>query len=254
MIFLSFGIPKSASSFVYQMTFYAFETLEVEGHGKLGHLKKLFSDFPFFPETAFAESALKEGLMIEEPSEKMERIRYLDRLIDEMVERIKGANTEHYVIKTHLPCSPKIAKHIEDGAILASATFRHPAEMILSRQDMALKNNEPLNIDLLNAYQLCIDDFYTWVCLPQVRRYYFDNIVLNPDIVCADIFKHVGATANYVHFLDQLINEKKRKIWQFNKGQINRASSEMSEEQLLNIEEFFAEYMAFIEKHKLHWQ
>lgn len=231
------------------MTYHAVESLEKLGQGKIYGLEKLFDDFPA---TQFAESAIKDGLKIEEPRNNEIRALFLDHLVDRLLEKIGGSNDVHVVLKTHLPCTPNIARGIATGMILASATFRHPAEMILSRNDMSRRDGEVLNEeDIKYSYKVLINEFYTWANLAKVKKYYYDDIASNPRAIMNDIYNHVGSNADFRCLLDEYLKNKKEKIVQFNKGVMNRASHEMKLEDISKIEEFFSDFMEYIRLHKL---
>lgn len=240
-------MPKSASSFVFQMTRSAFESQEKMGRAKLRRIDEFI---PVAIDTYFAEDAIQNGLNLENPWEAEKRVAHLDRLFDHLIEKVDDRRDEAIVIKTHLPCSPKIADAIKRGAVLASATFRHPAEMILSRQDHAKRDDEILQYDILSSYLTFVREFYTWANLPQVRRYYYDEIVLRPNAVVGDICRHVGVQEDLSRLLDEYLANKKGKILEFNKGVLNRAADEMSSEEFRKIEEYFSDFIEFIRCHK----
>jgi hypothetical protein len=251
MIFICYGLPKSASSFVYQMTYHAAESLQSLGRGQIYWLLQFFPDFP---PTPFMEMALKDGLKLKEPWDDAKRDVILDAIVEPLLERVGTRSDVLMVLKTHLPCSPVLAKAIERGSVLASATFRHPAEMMLSRRDMARKKNEIIAADeLKSAYKTCINDFFTWANLASVRKYYYDDIVINPSSVVADIYEHVGSPAGFDSVLEEYVNNKTEKIWEFNKGIIDRSRHEMSPEEICGIEESYPDFMNYIRRHKQGW-
>lgn len=248
MIFISYGLPKSASSFVYQMTRGALESMERMGRLKLRKFGDTF--FNEFPKTSFAEEVIKGGLGLSVPKDDAQRAVHLDHLFECVSERLKGRTAEMMVVKTHLPCSPKVADAIKQGTVLASATFRHPAEMILSRRDMANREGTVLPKDLRHYYKTAIAEFHSWADLPQVRKYYYDDIALTPGGIVADILQHVGAETDPSIVLGQYLEKKESLILEFNKGVVNRASNEMSAEELRSMEDFFSEFIEYIKRHK----
>src|SRR5438128_12218178 len=102
MIFFCYGIPKSASSFVFQMTRGAAKSLDRTGRVKLLRLADLLVGCP---PTPFAETALKKGLGIDEPLQSSRRALYLDPLFERLLETMDRQSNEAVVIKTHLPCT-----------------------------------------------------------------------------------------------------------------------------------------------------
>jgi len=250
MIFFSYGLPKSASSFVYRITHSAFESRSKSDGGKVHLLENLFEGFP---KTNLAEKALAEGFKIEAPNPRdVDKFAsYLDELYIRLQEKLDANSGDAIVIKTHLPCSPLVAEAIKNGEVLASATYRHPAEMILSRMDMAKRLGETLNYDLKKFYLNEVNKFNTWSKVTQVRTYYYDDIALRPQEVANDIYHHVGSQDDPSSFLDEfLITIKETKLSQFNKGVINRHAQEMSEAEITEIELLFSDFMRYIKKHK----
>lgn len=248
MIFISYGLPKSASSFVCQMTRSILESMERTGRIELRRFGDQF--FDGLPNTSFAEDVLKDGLRLSEPKDDGQRAVHLDCLFEYVSERLKGRTAEMMIIKTHLPCSPKVADAIKQGTVLASATFRHPAEMILSRRDMANRDGTVLPKDLRPYYKKAIAEFHSWADLPQVRKYYYDDIALMPGSIVGDILKHVGAEGDPSIVLEQYLAKKESQILQFNKGVVSRASNEMSAEELRSIEDSFSDFIDYIKLHK----
>lgn len=247
MIFFSYGMQKSASSFVFQMTFNAAETLEKPSGARVRYVDDLFVGFK---RSRFAEEILNKSFGLDRPKDTNQEAAYLDYLFDCLLERLDEQSGDMIVLKTHLPCSPKIADAIKRGIVLASATFRHPAEMILSRRDMAKRDGEVLPSDLRPLYKKIVKDFYSWVEVPQVRRYYYDDITLNPFDIVSDIFDHIGSSADFSKVLDRYLADRGGKILQFNKGVINRAAEEMSSDELRTIERDFSGFIEFINQHK----
>ena len=246
MIIFCYGIPKSASSFVFQLTGDAVRSLEKTGRLRCRRLDELFVGFP---PTDFAEAAIREGLRIDEPKEASDRDLYLDELFRPLLEKMRGRTDQAVVIKTHRRCTPAIASEIGKGTVLASATFRHPAEMILSRIDMARRDGEILTYDVREAYKGYIKDFYSWATLPQVREYYFDEIATDPASVYKDICQHVCISGECSDSLSEYLANKKERIREYNKGMLRRHLSEMTAEEVSAIEDYFADFIDYIRRH-----
>ena len=249
MIFFCYGMPKSASSFVFQMTASAAQSLEKTSAVKVRRLSELIEGCPV---TDYAEVALAEGLRIPRPGAlEAEKIsNYLGRLYGNLLERMGDDSNEVTVIKTHLPCSPHIAEAISNGTVLASASFRHPAEMLLSRLDMAKRDGVTLKFEALKSIFLKhVDTFYSWANLPRVRKYYYDEIVLRPKAIVEDIYRHLGSTEDHSELTEQYLAQKENNIWQFNKGILNRHLYELSDKEVMEIEHQFADFMEYINEH-----
>ncbi len=107
MIYISYGITKSASTFLYQLTE---EVFAVAGRTprKLGP--------PYRP-----KGALDNYFDVVD-----------EKLIQELTEVVGG---DDLVIKTHGPPRGDIASLISSGAVLANASIRDPREIALSMLD-----------------------------------------------------------------------------------------------------------------------
>ncbi len=241
MIYISYGIPKSASSFVFQLTRSVVGALAE----KVGQRHfKLTDLIPECGSADFAEVAIQAlGFSLDENG--------LEQLIDEIDARMTAQAGGFIVIKTHQRCGAGLRKRIAAGEILASACYRHPAEMILSRMDMVARQAECVSVDQIKGYYLKfgVPNFMSWVAEPAVRRFYYDTIVKNPAFIASQVCNQLGIAIETEQLLRPFLSDKSR-IWQFNKGVLHRHQAEMSKEEIAKIEHDFDDYMRFIERAK----
>ncbi|MBK6744385.1 MAG: glycosyltransferase [Hydrogenophilales bacterium] len=241
MIYISYGIPKSASSFVYQLTQSAVGALADKEGLRNFTLTELF---PACANQGFAEEAMRtEGLPLDANG--------LAQLVDLIDARLVAQGGGFITIKTHLGCSDPLRKRVAAGDVKASACYRHPAEMILSRMDMVARKAEEVSSEQIKGYYIKdgIPNFMSWVAEPNVRRFYYDTIVQSPEVIAAQICNQLGISIEPEHLLRPLLSDKSR-IWQFNKGVLHRHQAEMSPEEIAQIELDFVDYMNFIERAK----
>jgi len=246
MIYISYGLKKSASSFVFQMVDKAANLYSKQNNVPKVNLKDLF---PACENAEFADSALETlGFSVNADG--------LEKLVNLIEFKLNGFGGGVIVLKTHCACSPELAKRIENKEILASACFRHPAEMILSRRDMIRREGEIEESlsELKQVYKYeYIPAFFSWANLPLVEKFFFDDIVSAPSSIAVVILKQFCIEVNAQNLFSIMVVDKKS-IWQFNKGILNRHEIEMSSEQIKEVEKEFSEYMQYIDNHKTNAQ
>lgn len=248
MIFISYGIPKSASSFVFQLTHRILESLDQAGQVKLRMPNDVLPDIA---PVEFAESLIA-GMIgnpnFRESGDRAAVQMQLDSLFERLDEQVSTEDDVAIILKTHLPCSPSVERAIREGRVLASATFRHPAEMLLSMDDMEERGAATMP-DKKKVYRELVNDFYSWAAIPGVRKYYYDDIATAPEFIAKDIINHLGATADESEILQEFLRKKKEAIWEFNKGVTERHLDEMAPKEIKKMEAFFCDYIAYIQRH-----
>lgn len=239
MIYISYGIPKSASSFVFQIAEKAGRILAERQGIAYFSLQDLF---PNSVEANFAESAIA-ALELSQDEKGLEK---LIRIIQTHIAERNGGVV---VLKTHLGCSQGLSQFIGTNKVKASVCYRHPADMLLSRMDMVRRDGEPYTFDQIKAgyRDLQIPIFYSWANITGVEKFYFDDIVRYPTIVAEKVAKQFGLDIDPHELVYPLLADKSQ-IMEFNKGLINRRATEMSHEQQQQIEVEFEPYIQYIEQ------
>lgn len=246
MIYISYGLRKSASSFVYQMVDKAASLYAKNNNLPKFNLKDLF---PVCVNPDYADLAL-ESLGFSVNADGLEK---LVNLIEFKLNEFGGGTI---VLKTHCACSEQLAIRIASKEILASACFRHPAEMILSLRDMNNREGEKEETmsELMQVYQNKeIPAFFSWANLQFVEKFFFDDIISASSSTAASILKQFHIEVSAQNLFSIMIGDKKS-IWQFNKGILSRHELEMTSEQIHEIENEFSEYMQYINNHKINAQ
>jgi hypothetical protein len=240
MLFICFGIPKSASTFVYQLVEYAVRNAcEVNGR-KFSTLRQLNDRYP---EHDFVEDVLKDRSDCSEEN----RLEHLSLFVNDLLRDHDELRHIDLVVKTHLPCSPIIGEMIERGSLNAVVTFRHPAEMILSRLDMAHRDGETFShTGLVRAYETCINDFFTWVSHSPVLAIYYSQLVIQPHLIAQRIAEHVNYCGDIESYINYLLENKRNTIGQFNAGRAFRAKDELGNDDILSIERKFPAFIEYI--------
>lgn len=246
MIYISYGIPKSASSFVTQTTREMVREMSQDKGLRYCSLRDL-SPTLNLPTKDFADTAIEKlndinCLNICERHESLgEFIRYLSN-------NYPVDSDFNIVLKTHLPASGYVRDRLTEGSVKAICTYRHPAEMILSRQDMATKMAESWTMEsLINSYKYLVADFFSWADIPGVRSYYYDDVVQFPLKLMADLADFIGCSQDISNTIAVWLEDKNKYIGQFNKGILHRAKIELTTDELINIEKTFPELMLYIQ-------
>ena len=239
MIYISYGIPKSASSFCFLLTK---DLLTVYARNNRYFMKRIGD---FLAQHQYGDFFL--------PTEELS--------LDSLIKKILGSSFKNIciAIKVHCGISDYIKSLIEKGVILASASFRHPADCILSYMDAyqrEYKNSESNRFKGGESFESCINifekaenTFIKWAETENVLLLNFNEVALRPELVvqkmCNQLNFHISA--------DELLIPYKtgqKKILEFNKGVIDRRFAELSPSQILEIEQRCKILVNFIEKYK----
>jgi hypothetical protein len=206
MIYVSYGVTKSASSFTYVVT----ETvLKTAGYAPV----------------ALSE-AIKGG---------KSRLNYIAAISWNAVERVVSAIGERTaVIKTHAAPDKRLLEAIERGEVFASAVIRDPREIALSLLDHA-KRSRRLGIADFAEFESVTDTFKVlddqikrlarWMESNKVLLLTYDEISFDTESAVQRIIEQLGISVSPAAVIAALPD--RGKIIQFNKGVRSRYESEM---------------------------
>ncbi|RBP12955.1 hypothetical protein DFR50_113147 [Roseiarcus fermentans] len=224
MIYICFGMTKSASTFVYQLTE---QTFRVAGRApaRLGP--------PFRPRGS--------------PEN------YFDDIDPALLDAIaKAARGRDVVLKTHQGLHPEVARRIEAGEILASASVRDPREIALSMVDHGRKARR-MGLTEFSECRTVFDAWPSldnqvanlgrWSALKSVEVFRYNEISFETASVVSRIAAQIGvavdAPAVVASFRDR------RRIGQFNKGEPLRYREMPAAEQAAFLDRYAGLYAAF---------
>jgi len=225
VIYFSYGMTKSASTFVYQLECKIFE--------------------------------LSSYNLVKAPSEirgNKAAENYMEPITDKKVQELAawlpdGAAT---VIKTHGPPSPLAIDLINSGAAFASATYRDPRDIAISLVDHGKKSREKgisdfsdfeKPMDALDELKRQLNRLNPWLELSGCLSLSYETIRQDSEIVADKVINQLGLSGvNTADVLDPF--QDKKEITHFNVGASERYKKHMSQEEL---EVFNSELGEFIE-------
>lgn len=195
MIYLCYGVTKSASTFLYQLT---------------------------------EEILLASGqtvCRIRQPVRtKLEN--YYDFITLPFIERVEhAAHGRAVVLKTHGQITPEVAALIASGRIKASASIRDPREMALSMADNGARARKlgmlPFSeivspSDALPSIDMQLDLFAQWAAVPLVDVFTYNEVCFATEVTVTRLCQQLGVEVNVERVLQPF--QSGRLI-----GQINRA-------------------------------
>jgi hypothetical protein len=197
MIYICYGMTKSASTLLYQLTE---EILRVAGRSPV-RLRP-----PLRPFGSVAN--------------------YFDEIDPPLLQEITGRHHgRDVVLKTHQAPHPQIAARVCAGEILASASIRDPREVALSMIDHGdrsrrLGHSEFSECctfeDVLPSIDNQIEKFRSWSALPPVKVFHYNEICFEQKNVVAGIADQLGVVVDVDRVLEPFIDT--RLIGEFNKG------------------------------------
>lgn len=244
-IFMSLGIPKSASSFLAQLALGVQEKLVVEGRAVAKDTSKLFPGLERgVAGFLCASSALDElGL----PRTRQGQDELLALLLEDMAQ-----SNEVIVLKSHLGIGPYVQEAIAQGLILGCASIRHPADGLLSLGDHWRREGK----DSTGVEQFKTDGLSekiesrlaSWTATPKLEIFDFTDLVQFPYSVAQRIGNLYGFHAPVRGVVDSLIDNPQQ-IWQYNQGALNRSAAEISAEQRKEIENFYPVLMDLLKNY-----
>ncbi|KRE15806.1 hypothetical protein ASE63_16395 [Bosea sp. Root381] len=224
MIYISYGVTKSASTFLYQLTE---ETFRTAGRkvARLGH--------PFRP----IDSVENYFNFIE------------TELLDEIETAIGG---QDIVLKTHGTPPRDLAQLVASGRVMGSASIRDPREIALSMLDHGTRSrrwrssrfSEFVTVaDTLHALDLQIACFLNWAGTPGVAVFNYNDICFDSAAVVRSIAAQIGAEVDAEAVVGTF--GSKTTIGQFSKGKALRYTEMDNRDQTLFLERFKALYSAY---------
>ena len=198
MIYISYGVTKSASTFLYQLTEEVFRSA-----GR---------------EVARLGPPLRSAISVEN---------YFDCIDAAFLERLeRGLKWDaDIVLKTHGPLHPEVRALIEAGVILANASIRDPREIALSMLDHGVRARtwrrrpfaEYQNVrDTLPALDLQFGRFRDWSAARGVKVFTFNQICFGTPDVVDQLAKQVGVQVDAERIVAKY--QDRTLIGQFSKG------------------------------------
>lgn len=225
MILIAYGLPKSASTFVF---------------------------FTLANLAAGAGSALWARLEQRMPAGK--QAPYQPQ-VDEAfltLARERWPERELLPIKTHDELRPFVAREIATGRIKACASFRDPRDTALALLDAGVRDREA-GKDSFFAKLHTMDDAVRvlsnqigrtmdWLAQPQVLPVPQKLVAMHPRRMAERLAEFAG-TGDMLGDIENVIPEKDRKV-EFNKGGVDRYKNEMAAHDRARIEAEFGEVIA----------
>jgi hypothetical protein len=197
MIYICYGMTKSASTLLYQLTE---ELLRVAGR------KPVRLKAPFKPIVSVEN--------------------YFDTIDPPLLQDIEARHPgRDVVLKTHQAPHPQIAARVRDGDILASASIRDPREIALSMIDHGERSRHwgyeqfsecRAPQDALPSLDNQIATFRAWAALPPVIVFRYNEICFETKAVASRVAEQLGVAADVDAALKPFADTKT--IGQFNKG------------------------------------
>jgi hypothetical protein len=224
MIYVCFGMLKSASTFLYQLTE---ETLRTAGRRpvRLGP--------PFIPRWSVEN--------------------YVDNIEPGLLDAISTTIGEgDVVLKTHQGLHPEVARRIDEGSVLASASIRDPREIALAMVDHGRRSRQRGDPQFSECHAVfdtvsSLDDqaanFARWSALERIEIFRFNEICFDSAAVVARIAAQIGLAVNPGEVSRRF--RDKGLIGQFNKGEALRYREMAPDLQSVFLERYAKLYEAF---------
>ncbi|WP_027967613.1 hypothetical protein [Halomonas halocynthiae] len=219
-IYFSYGMTKSASSFVYQLEEQLFKLSKYE-------------------------------LMKVPPEIRGNRApeNYVEPITDEKVQEILDWLPDNAVtvIKTHGAPSKLACDLVNEGKAFASATFRDPRDIAVSLADHGARSREKgiadfanfvRPIDALPEIKNQLNRLNPWLRLTGCRAFSYDEIRSKPEAIVSAVVEQVGL--KNIEITEVLSPFQDRsKIIHYNVGSVGRHKESMTEEEIMRFESEF---------------
>jgi hypothetical protein len=226
MIYICYGMTKSASTFLYQLT----ERLALLAGRKPARLGP-----PFRPAWSLNN--------------------YFDRIDPPLVRDIQArVGRDDVVLKTHGPPDPEIAQRVARGEILASASMRDPREIALSMIDHGTRSRRwgyaefsecRLPLDAWPSLDNQVETYGLWAAIPKIRTFSYNEICFDTLAAVRKLAAQIGVAADPERVIQPF--QCHNLIGQFSKGAALRYREMPLEEQQL----FLARYASFYQRFSL---
>ncbi|KPF65743.1 hypothetical protein IP69_17205 [Bosea sp. AAP35] len=224
MIYISYGMTKSASTFLYQMT-----------------------------EEVFKASG-RPVLRLGEPFRRFDSLENYFNVVDhDLLQRImQHVGPADIVLKTHGPPGHDIVNLVANQEILASASIRDPREVALSMIDHGARARRWRNVpfsefvtvaDTFDALDLQVGFFEAWATIEPVKVFTYNEICYDSAGVIEAIAQQIGAAVDVERVLSRF--RSKGAIGQFSKGKALRYSEMSATDQGLFLERYAPLYARF---------
>lgn len=224
MIYICFGITKSASTFLYQL---AEETFRAAGR------KPASLPPPLRPSTS--------------------AVNYFDDIDPQLLDTVaRAAGGLDVVLKTHQRLHPGVARRIEAGEVLACACVRDPREIALSMVDHGRKSAElgyleftecRTTFDTFPSLDDQVRNFETWAARPAVEIFTYNEICFETAAVVRRLAAQIGVRIGAARALWPFLG--KHLIIEFNKGAALRYREMPDDEQAAFLARYRSLYEAF---------
>lgn len=217
MIYICYGITKSASTFLYQMTEEVFR--------------------------AAGRPVVRLGAPFRKSDSVENYFNFIDHdLLGEIERHVGGGDI---VLKTHGPPRGEVASLVTAGKVLASASIRDPREIALSMIDHGARSrrwrNKPFSefvtvADTLNSVDIQLGCFREWAIVEPVKIFTYNEICYDSAAVIRAIANQIGAAIDVENILAKF--RDKGVIGQFSKGKALRYSEMSPGDQAVFLERY----------------
>ena len=224
MIYICFGMTKSASTFLYQLTE---QTFRAAGR------RPARLDPPFRPLRSVEN--------------------YFDTIDPTLLLAISERIGERdVVLKTHQELHPEVAREIDSGLRLASASIRDPREIALSMVDHGRRARRWGHADFAECRAVCdalpsldnqIANFKRWSALRTLEIFRYNEICFDSAAVVARIAAQIGVAVDPDEVLAPF--HDKRLVGQFNWGAAMRYREMPREQQSVFLDRYAQFYDEF---------
>lgn len=224
MIYICYGVTKSASTFLYQLTEETFRAAD-RMVARLGR--------PF------------------RPVDSVEN--YFNFIEADLLDEIEHAiGRQDIVLKTHGTPPRDLAELVASGRVKVSASIRDPREIALSMLDHGSRSRRwrksPFSefgtvADTLHALDLQIACFLDWAATPGVAVFRYNDICFDSAAVVRSVAAQIGAEVDTEAVIRAF--GSKTTIGQFSKGKALRYTEMGGEDQAIFLERFAALYGAY---------
>jgi hypothetical protein len=228
MIYLSYGLPKSASTFSFYL---AKAVAEAAGHDQ----QQIRNALP--------ESLRGYYLSLEASS------------LDELVDRVTAP--KFLVAKTHAPLTPEIERHLDAGTAIASVSFRDPRDVAVALLDAGVNERRKANgreafrringlEDTLAPMREHLSYLQAWLRRDDVLRLPFDLLAERPLVAAARIAAQMGLDVDSQSIGEHLFHARGQ-IPEYNVGKKGRYRQVMTAAEQASFTAEFQPEIAMIE-------